>query len=150
MGNDYRFNIRVYAIIYNDRGELLISHEHVLGTFMTKFPGGGLEYGEGTIECLKREAMEEFGQDIEVTGHYYTTDFFQPALFFDHTQLISIYYTARLTAPHLLKTSNGTLPPDAPQGSIAFEWVCPKHIATEMMTFPIDRVVLGMIKNSIV
>ena len=36
--------------------------------YVTKFPGGGMEFGEGTIDCIKRECMEEFGEEVEVTG----------------------------------------------------------------------------------
>ena len=147
MDKAFQFNIRVYAIIFNDRGELLISHEHMLGTFMTKFPGGGLEYGEGTIDCLKREAIEEFGQEIEVIDHFYTTDYFQPALFFTNTQLISIYYKARFTNPNGLPKATGPLLTNAPEGSISFEWIHPSKIETERLTFPIDRKVVALIKQ---
>ncbi|MFT3739927.1 MAG: NUDIX hydrolase [Breznakibacter sp.] len=142
-----RFNIRVYAIMFNEQGEVLLSHEHMLGTFMTKFPGGGLEYGEGTIDCLKREAMEEFGQEIEVTEHFYTTDYFQPALYFDDTQLISIYYRAKFIDPGKFNRDNGPLPPRAPEGSISFQWIAPQDVDAETMTFPIDKKVMGMIKE---
>ena len=70
------FTIRVYAIIINNKNEILLSDEFQMGMKMTKFPGGGMEFGEGTIDCLKREAIEEFGQEIEVLDHFYTTDFF--------------------------------------------------------------------------
>src|SRR5690606_28517719 len=58
---------------------------------ITKFPGGGLDWGEGTIDCLAREWKEELGLDIEVRDHFYTTDFFQHSAF-DDSQVISIYY----------------------------------------------------------
>ena len=53
------FVIRVYAIIVNENQEVLISDEFQPGIKMTKFPGGGLEFGEGTIDGLKRELREE-------------------------------------------------------------------------------------------
>ena len=77
MSKISRYIIRVYAIIMNENNELLISDEYQLNMRMTKFPGGGLEFGEGTIDCMKREAIEEFGQEIEILEHYYTTDNFQ-------------------------------------------------------------------------
>ncbi|MFW6352566.1 MAG: NUDIX domain-containing protein, partial [Bacteroidota bacterium] len=94
------FNIRVYGIcIQNHR--LLVSDEYVMDMYMTKFPGGGLEFGEGPIDCLKRECREEMGGvEIKVTGHFYTTDFFQPTRFFKNTQLISIYYRFKLPENH--------------------------------------------------
>ncbi len=76
-----RFTIRVYGIILNDRNEVLLSDESYRGHRFTKFPGGGLEYGEGTLDCLRREIREETGCRIEILRHLYTTDFFQESLF---------------------------------------------------------------------
>ena len=50
-----RFNIRVYGICINERQEVLLSDESYRDLHFTKFPGGGLGFGEGTIDCLKRE-----------------------------------------------------------------------------------------------
>jgi 8-oxo-dGTP diphosphatase len=71
------FVIRVYGIIVNNNNEVLLFDEHQHGMQMTKFPGGGLEFGEGTIEGLMREFKEECnGQEIKNINHFYTTDFF--------------------------------------------------------------------------
>lgn len=35
-----------------------------------KFPGGGLEYGEGVLECLHREFDEELNVKIDVIEHF--------------------------------------------------------------------------------
>src|SRR5664279_6134631 len=89
------FNIRVYALILDGRGKILLSDEFQQNTRMCKFPGGGLQFGEGTLQCLHREMMEEFGQDVEILRHYYTTDFYQKALFYEDQQLIScLLYTS--------------------------------------------------------
>ena len=85
-----RFNVRVYGIWINN-GQLLINEEIIRGRAVTKFPGGGLDLGEGTRECLAREWKEELGLDINVLDHFYTTDFYQPSAF-DNSQVISIYY----------------------------------------------------------
>jgi 8-oxo-dGTP diphosphatase len=84
-----RFNIRVYGICIQG-GKVLINEELIRGQKVIKFPGGGLDWGEGTIACLKREWREELAIDINVTGHFYTTDFFQDSAF-DNSQVISIY-----------------------------------------------------------
>ena len=89
------FSLRVYALIINDKAQVLLSDEYLFNQKMTKFPGGGMHFGEGTIDCILREAIEEFGQEIEVTEHFYTTHFFQRALFYSDHQLISIYYRGR-------------------------------------------------------
>jgi len=100
MNQRGNFVIRIYGIIMNEQNEVLLTDEYQLDMKMTKFPGGGLEYGEGTVDCLRREFREECnGQEIENIRHYYTTDFFQQALFFEDHQLISIYYRAELKKP---------------------------------------------------
>src|SRR3982750_257422 len=86
------FNVRVYGILINDQNELLVSDEYIRGGYYTKFPGGGLEFGEGTRDCLKREFMEEMSLDVSVGEHIYTTDFFQMSAFNPEHQIISIYY----------------------------------------------------------
>lgn len=87
----FLFNVRVYGILINDRNEVLISDERTENVSFTKFPGGGLEYGEGLIDALKREYLEETGMEVEVIKHIYTTDFFEKSSFND-SQIISIYY----------------------------------------------------------
>ena len=52
------FNIRVYALLINEKNEVLITDEFRFGKEVTKFPGGGLHWGEGTIDCLQRECRE--------------------------------------------------------------------------------------------
>ena len=59
-----RFNVRVYGILINESDELLVSDELIKGIQFTKFPGGGLEWGEGIQSCLEREFMEELNQPI--------------------------------------------------------------------------------------
>src|ERR1700712_2769712 len=89
-----KFNVRVYGLLINDNDEVLISDEQEYGMCFTKFPGGGLEYGEGLIDGLKREFIEECDTEIEVISHFYTTDFFIKSAFND-TQVISVYYLVK-------------------------------------------------------
>lgn len=86
------FNIRVYGLWLNDQNEVLISLEKIRGSQFIKFPGGGLEFGEGIMDCLKREWMEELGRTFQQATHFYTSDFFQPSAFHPNHQVISIYY----------------------------------------------------------
>jgi ADP-ribose pyrophosphatase YjhB (NUDIX family) len=145
---DWRYIIRVYAIIFNDTGEVLLSDEYYNNTFMTKFPGGGLEFGEGTIECLKREAIEEFGQELEIIQHFYTTDFFQASLSHDKSQLISIYYLARFIDPIKFPIANKAFDFTTNEnGSISFRWKSIVNLTENDVLFPIDKYVLRMIKT---
>ena len=86
------FNIRIYGLLLDNQQRLLVSDEFIKGNFFTKLPGGGLEIGEGTRDCLKREFKEETGLDVEIGKHIYTTDFFQISAFNNKDQIISIYY----------------------------------------------------------
>lgn len=136
-----KFNIRVYGIFINEKKELLVADESRYGLHFTKFPGGGLEFGEGTIDCLKRECREELGQEIEVLGHFYTTDFFQLSAFNNHQQLLSIYYLVKTAEPYREVT-----PP--PHSGEVFRWIPIEELNTEIFTFPVDKKVAEMLRKS--
>jgi len=133
-----RFNIRVYGL-WIESGEVLLGTETVQGNEILKFPGGGLEFGEGTIDCLKREWIEELNCPIEVLSHFYTTDFFQPSAF-DDSQVISIYYEVRPTVSPQLPVFNGR------------EHFFKRTINEDLMkdvSLPIDKVVTKLLLNRI-
>ncbi|TAJ12511.1 NUDIX domain-containing protein [Marinilabiliaceae bacterium JC017] len=142
-----QFIIRVYGILINARKEVLLSDEYVLSTYMTKFPGGGMEYGEGPVECLKREAIEELGQEIEIISHFYTTDFFQQSRFHKNAQIISIYYLIKLK--EALKFPITTKVFDFPkiEGSQTFRWKSLTSLTEDDVTLPIDKVVVRKLKE---
>lgn len=54
---------------------------------MAKFPRGGLQFGEVTIECLKRENIEEMNQKINILKSFYTTNIFQETTLIVEKQL---------------------------------------------------------------
>lgn len=142
--------IRVYGIAVNDQKEVLLSDEYVLKMKMTKFPGGGLELGEGLVDGLKREFVEECnGQEIENLRHFFTTDFFQKALFYENAQLISIYYLVDLKYPLRFSVSdkafNFEIGSDVNQ---SFRWVKINELKEEDITFPIDKFVVGKLKQT--
>jgi 8-oxo-dGTP diphosphatase len=144
---DKRFVIRVYAVVIDDDNQVLLSDEYVMDTYMTKFPGGGLEWGEGPADCLKREALEEFGQSIEIMGHFYTSDFFQKSMFYEESQLISIYYLAQFNDPIRFKISTKPFDFDEPiHGSQSFRWIRIRQLDPEELTFPVDRKVAQLLK----
>lgn len=151
MNNDYKnFVIRVYGLFVNSQKEILVSDEYQLDMKMTKFPGGGMQFGEGTKDCLRREIMEEMGQEIEITDHFYTTDYFQPAYFYDNYQLVSIYYLAKFKNDVKFKVS--TKPFDFSElknGNMSFRWVSLAQLSEKDITFPIDQKVVGLLKQRI-
>lgn len=143
---NYSFNVRVYGILINDQEEVLISDERTENVSFTKFPGGGLEYGEGLIDALKREFVEECEFKIDIIKHIYTTDFFEKSSFND-SQIISIYYLVKTDASldHLsLKTRPFDFSDAALQSSEikeqAFRLLKFEEISEDNFTFKTDKI----------
>lgn len=149
MTQEGKFIIRVYGLIINTKDEVLISDEYQLDTKMSKFPGGGLEFGEGPIDCLIREIKEECnGQKLENIQHFYTTDFYQKALFFENAQLISIYYLANFKQPVVFEVSEEPFSfGEMKNGNQSFRWKSVKDLEEGELTFPIDRFVAKKLKE---
>ena len=143
---NYKFTIRVYGLLINDKRQILVTDEIFNGKRFTKFPGGGLEYGEGTIYCLKRECLEELGQEIEVMEHFYTTDFFQPSIFNKDYQVICIYYFIKTIHNYTFEIKQKRFDfPEENDGVVVFRWVPVDRILQEDFTFENDRKVAKMI-----
>jgi len=149
------FNIRVYGILINDQRQILVSDEYIRGSYITKFCGGGLEIGEGTIDCLKREFMEEMNLPVEITGHLYTTDFYQQSAFNPDHQIISIYYYVKALAPIAVPLRVTAFDFDAEQMRVynetgeteTFRFVNWDDFDADSVTLPIDKVVAKIVKN---
>jgi 8-oxo-dGTP diphosphatase len=144
----YQFNVRVYGLLINEHNEILVSDEQEYGMQFTKFPGGGLEYGEGLTDGLKREFIEECCAEIEVLNHFYTTDFFVKSAFND-SQIISVYYMVRNVNPLDLNFKKKVFDFDG-EGDVlqAFRWIKLDKLREDDFTFPIDQYVAGLlIKN---
>lgn len=134
-----RFNIRVYALIIF-KNNILLSRELIQNELVYKFPGGGVELGEGFVDALQREAKEEMGQNLNHITHFYTTDFFQRSSFDSSEQLISVYFKASLSK-HLINRLEMPVK-DQP----VFEWKRLVDLNEEDLHFPVDKKVLNMIK----
>ena len=143
-----KFNIRVYGILLNEKMQVLLSHEHKGDLHFTKFPGGGLEFGEGTIDGLRREFLEEAGIEVKVERHLYTTDFFQRSAFNEEHQLISIYYLVSSSAAG--EVINGQKVKDAEADSRDhFRWIDLDSMVEADVTYPIDKKMVALIKRSL-
>jgi len=143
------FNVRVYGLLLNENDELLISDEQEYGMRFTKFPGGGLELGESLIDGLKREFIEECNLEIEVVGHFYTTDFLVKSAF-NNSQIISVYYLVRNISPVDLITKNIPFDFDD-EGEVlqAFRWVPLTSLSIADFEFPTDKRVVELLLNEI-
>ncbi len=150
-----KFNVRVYGLLINDRRQVLVSDEYIRSNYYTKFPGGGLEFGEGTRDCLKREFMEEMNLNVAVGSHLYTTDFFQMSAFNPEHQIISIYYFAEALEP--IRVPLRSKPFDFDEAQLAiyqekreietFRFIDWELFSEESVTLPIDKVVATLLKS---
>ena len=149
------FNIRVYGILINRDNQVLVSDEYIRGKFYTKFPGGGLELGEGTRDCLKREFKEEMNLEIEVLDHLYTTDYYQQSAFNPDDQLISIYYFVKPLEPISFHLTNSKNDFTEQQLSIykqtlqieTFRFIDFVNFSEEDLSLPIDKTVATLLKQ---
>lgn len=128
------FNIRVYGIFLTER-KVLLSLEQVRGAEILKFPGGGLEFGEGLKDCLRREWMEELAIPIKVGAHFYTTDFYQRSAW-DDSQVISVYYFVHSENICSIPLNNGVE---------VFDWYPVDNRLEKLLTLPIDKIVGGLL-----
>ena len=113
---------------------------------MTKFPGGGLNWGEGHKETLVREIKEEMNLDVEVGELFYVNDFFQASAFRENDQLFSFYYRISNIDFVAIPLSNHSVP--MTEEGEKFRWVSISDLTEEMFTFPIDSIVGGLLAKS--
>ena len=139
-----RFNVRVYGILIHDNA-VLVSDEYIKKHHITKFPGGGLEFGEGTIDGLKREFMEELNSEIENLKHFYTTDFYVSSSFDSNSQVISIYYLVTAKHTDKLKVSQKPHDYEKKSGAQSFRWIKLSELKETDFTLVIDMKVAEMI-----
>lgn len=151
----FNFNVRIYGVLINEEKQVLVSDELIRGKHYTKFPGGGLEFGEGTRDCLKREFQEEMNLAVEVGDHLYTTDFFQVSAFHPEHQIISIYYWVKALEPIKTRISTSAFHFDEMQmqnyklhnETESFRFIDWEELTEESVSLPIDKVVVKLIKG---
>jgi 8-oxo-dGTP diphosphatase len=151
------FNLRVYGILMDEQRRVLVSDEFIRGKYYTKFPGGGLEFGEGTRDCLRREFMEEMGLRVDVGQHIYTTDFFQVSAFSPGHQIISIYYFVHPLEPIRAPLRIVPFHFDEEQMQVyrekgeteTFRFVDWHAFTPDAVTLPIDKVVVDVVRAGV-
>ncbi len=146
--------LRVYGILKDKQNRVLVSDEFIRGDYFTKFPGGGLEIGEGTRDCLKREFKEETNLNVTIGAHIYTTDYYQVSAFNKEHQIISVYYWVHIKEPIALETKTKLfdfLPEQVADKNgtcEVFRWVDWTDLTEETVSLPIDKIVVKMIKEN--
>ena len=146
-------NVRVYGILVNEQQQILVSDEYIRGMYVTKFCGGGLEEGEGTRDCLRREFMEEMNLLVQVEEHFYTTDFYQPSAFRQGDQIMSIYYKVKALEPITAPLRSQPFQFDKREMKMynetgeteTFRFINLADFNEDCMTLPIDKIIVQMI-----
>lgn len=150
-----KLTLRVYGILTDENKRVLLSDEFIRGDYFTKFPGGGLELGEGTRDCVKREFKEETGLDVIVGDHIYTTDYFQQSAFNPIDQIISIYYFVS-TNDDLKNITVKTKPFDFLPHQVAdikgqsevLRWIEWNDFNEDAVSLPIDKIVVRKLREN--
>lgn len=147
------FNLRVYGVLINENKQVLVSDEFIRGNYYTKFPGGGLEFGEGTRDCLRREFKEEMDLEVEIGDHIYTTDYFQMSAFHPNHQIISVYYFAKTLEEIKAPLRDKEFDFDEQQLKVyastgeteTFRFIDWDNFSVKSVTLPIDKIVAKII-----
>ena len=132
-----KMNVRVYAMIVKD-GKVLALHEEYVGENLLKFPGGGLEYNEGVLDCVKRELQEELNIEVKNVEHLYTQEDFLVSKFRNNEQLLSIYYLAEMIDENDLMIMDTCIE--------KLEWI-PLEIEENPFLLPIDKIAFEKLKT---
>jgi 8-oxo-dGTP diphosphatase len=133
------YNLRVYGLLVKDDA-VLVTDEFRAGILMTKFPGGGLEKGEGLADCLLREFEEEIGIKVAVSDFFYVNDFLQVSRFNPKDQLLSFYYF--VSSDEVAKIPISVAKDELKPGEQLFRWVKINDLDADEFTFPIDQIVV--------
>lgn len=129
-----RFNVRVYGLLIH-QNSFLILNEYYAGEILNKLPGGGVELGEGLIDCLKRELKEELNLNLKKAEHFYTQEHFEPSKFRDNEQLLTIYYS--------IKVENITDLQVLDQSIQELHWIPMQELKPEHVSLPVDKKVIS-------
>jgi ADP-ribose pyrophosphatase YjhB (NUDIX family) len=142
-----RFNVRVYGVIFSgDKQSILVSDEFRFGRSFTKFPGGGLEFGEGVLDALKREFQEEMEVEVLSASLFYINEKFQDSAFSKQEQLLSIYYLVQDYIGQLPPISQTRFDFQRVEEAQSFRWLEISKMEEDEFTFPVDKVICNKIK----
>lgn len=134
--------------MYIREKQILLSDELIRGRQITKFPGGGVQPGEGPAEALVREWQEELRTPVTILRQFYFTDFLVPSFMDDGSQIISLYFEVTPTRPLgvPLATKPFDLPPHTDKAE-SFRFISIEALPPQMLTFPIDQHVAQLLKK---
>lgn len=131
------FNVRVYALIVKNN-RLLISEEQHGGVFLRKFPGGGLQFGEGIVQALHRELKEELNADVESESLLCVTEDFVVSFLNNKQQVIGVHYLVALKQDYSDNHLDNNRV-ELENGHIHFKWVMIDQLKADDFSSPVDK-----------
>ena len=143
-----KFNLRVYALLINEKQEILLSDEYRFGKFFTKFPGGGVEHGEGIQDALFRELQEELHLEISGADFFYFNEFHQASAF-DQSNLVAFYYIVNIQKAAVQLQEEGYTIPFEQEQELQ-RWKAIHELQKDELNFPIDQKVLEKLKDFLI
>jgi 8-oxo-dGTP pyrophosphatase MutT (NUDIX family) len=139
--------IRVYGFLLNSYGEVLVSDEYHYGMHMRKFPGGGHQLGEGTVDTLIRELREEMNVGLQPLDLVHTTATFIQSAFNPSHQVMGVYYHVPVTDVELLNCFRDEAVTARVEGDVFFRWEKLGAIEISSLTFPMDQEALEVFRK---
>lgn len=70
--------VRVAALIENSRNEILLIQQKKKDSYYWLLPGGGIEFGEGAEDALKRELKEELSLEMKSASFLLLNESIEP------------------------------------------------------------------------
>tara|TARA_B100001063_G_scaffold45048_1_gene38763 strand:+ start:2966 stop:3418 length:453 start_codon:yes stop_codon:yes gene_type:complete len=128
---------RVYGFLINNSKQVLVSAERFNGIPLIKFPGGGVEWGEGLQEALIREFKEELKISIGVKENIYFNDFPVESVIDKRYQVQAFFYHVEPLEPMRFSTVLSLKPPE--KNTENFIWVDLKNLSEELFTYEIEK-----------
>ena len=128
---------RVYGFLINNSKQVLVSAERFNGIPLIKFPGGGVEWGEGLQEALIREFKEELKISIGVKENIYFNDFPVESVIDKRYQVQAFFYHVEPLEPMRFSTVLSLKPPE--KNTENFIWVDFKNLSEELFTYEIEK-----------
>ncbi len=129
--------VRVYGFLEDAQGRVLVSAERFRGKPLVKYPGGGVEWGEGIREALVREFQEELQLEVTVGDLVFFNEFPVISAFDPEVQVFSFFYRVVAVGPMTFATQDAIeVPHDDGERAV---WVPRAELATVAFTYMIEQ-----------
>ena len=100
----------VRAVIIRGDYLLLLRKQYEDGSVRFVLPGGSQDLGETLEDALKRECLEEIGEEVELNELIYLADFFKPRGTEPQTYRHQVEYFFSCAVPDSYEARNGSRP----------------------------------------